>query len=455
MKNNKFRGLDQVFKFTLTQTFKNKTYLISFLIFVVMMTCMPCLMSISGRAGANAATAMDREITVEDLQATALTLINATEIPLTKADLQTEESLLENLDVTVTEGSESDVDGALESLTDTDILLYLSIDTESGLPAPNLTAIVSDDSKITPDESNALAAEVSAAYDAARKNLSSLSAGAVGMLSNGITVEYVKTEEDFFRSDELGEEQTLGISIIYSVALMILVSMSISYIINALVEEKSTKLVDMLLTSVTPYALVLGKVLAMMCYTFAMILLGGLGALTTSRLMGVELGAEAVTKMLDFSTLLNPAAIAVIAVSFILGYLIFASFAAIAGAAATGQEDAQGFTGLVMILSMVGYVAAFTLPMVDNQAVNTVACLIPVVSVYIAAPMMVAGHIGLPVFILFLAMNLAVLALLTVIGARTYRLLATNDSKKMKLLDIWKLAFPGKSKSTGKEAAHV
>jgi ABC-type Na+ efflux pump permease subunit len=455
MKSNKFRGLDQVFQFTLTQTFKNKTYLISFLLFVVMMSAMPVIMKISGNAGASAATAMERELTGEDLKAESLILINNTEVPLTNAELQTEDSILNALNVTVREGSEEDVDALLGTLTETDILLYLTVDTNGTMPTPMLSAVVSDESKITPDESETLADAVSAAYDTARKNLSSLSASAVSMMAGGITVEYTKTEAEFFKGDELGYDQTMGISLIYSVALMILISMSISYIITALVEEKSTKLVDMLLTSVTPMALVFGKVLAMMCYTFSMVLVGGIGAFTTSRLMGVQMNAEAVTNMLDFSPLLNPVAICAVVISFILGYMIFASFAAIAGAAATSQEDAQGFTGLVMMLCMVGYVAAMILPAVDNKIVATVAALIPIVSTYIAPPMLVAGRIGLPVFIAYLVINIGALSLLLLIGARTYRELATNDSKKMKLKDIWNMAFPGKGKNAGKEAAHV
>ncbi len=455
MKSNKFRGLDQVFKFTLTQTFKNKTYLASFLIFVVMMSAMPIIMKLSTSAGESAASAMDREITAEDLKAESLILVNETEVPLTTEDLQTEDSILTGLSVTVVDGGEEDVEAAMENLSETDILLYLTIDMESSLPSPTLSAIVGDESEITPDESSVLADAVSQAFDTVRKNRSSLSGSAVSMLSSGIVVEYTKSEAEFYKSDELGQDQTMGISMIYSLALMMLISLSISYIINALVEEKSTKLVDMLLTSVAPLALVFGKVLAMMCYTFAMIVLGGLGALTSSRLLGVRIGAESMTSMFDFSPLMNPRAIVIVVISVALGYMIFACFAAIAGAASTGQEDAQGFTGMVMMLCMAGYLAGFILPSVDSKVADIVFSLIPIISTYIAPPMMIAGRIGLPVFIGCLLINIATLALLMVIGARTYRQLATNDSKKMKLLDIWKLAFPGKSKSSGKEAAHV
>ena len=75
---------------------------------------------------------------------------------------------------------------------------------------------------------------------------------------------------------------------------MILCLMSASYVIRAVVEEKDSRLVELLLVSVKPMALLAGKILAVMAFTFGWLLamLAGLGVSCglTAGLMGPVAG---------------------------------------------------------------------------------------------------------------------------------------------------------------------
>ena len=78
----------------------------------------------------------------------------------------------------------------------------------------------------------------------------------------------------------------------YSILAMMVCLMSASYVIRAVVEEKDSRLVELLLVSVKPMALLAGKILAVMAFTFGWLLamLAGFGVSCglTAALMGSD-----------------------------------------------------------------------------------------------------------------------------------------------------------------------
>jgi len=77
--------------------------------------------------------------------------------------------------------------------------------------------------------------------------------------------EYLEEEED----DQFGAR--FGVQMIYSVALLILCSFAASFIIQKVIEEKASKLAELLMVSVSPLAMLVGKILAVMTYIFGLI----------------------------------------------------------------------------------------------------------------------------------------------------------------------------------------
>lgn len=90
--------------------------------------------------------------------------------------------------------------------------------------------------------------------------------------------------------EEDSHEDGFWVQYAYSILAMILCLMSASYVIRAVVEEKDSRLVELLLVSVKPMALLAGKILAVMAFTFGWLLamLAGFGVSCglTAGLMG-------------------------------------------------------------------------------------------------------------------------------------------------------------------------
>ena len=72
-------------------------------------------------------------------------------------------------------------------------------------------------------------------------------------------------------TESIGFDANFAIQYGYSIVVMILCLLSASFIIRCIVTEKDSKLIELLMVSVSPLALLLGKILAVMTYVLIMI----------------------------------------------------------------------------------------------------------------------------------------------------------------------------------------
>ena len=128
------------------------------------------------------------------------------------------------------------------------------------------------------------AGELSQLAETARQAVRDACLQAAGLSSRQLEALTASTGE------EDSHEDGFWVQYGYSILAMILCLMSASYVIRAVVEEKDSRLVELLLVSVKPMALLAGKILAVMAFTFGWLLamLAGFGVSCglTAGLMG-------------------------------------------------------------------------------------------------------------------------------------------------------------------------
>lgn len=78
-------------------------------------------------------------------------------------------------------------------------------------------------------------------------------------------------------TESIGFDANFAIQYGYSIVVMILCLLSASFIIRCIVTEKDSKLIELLMVSVSPLALLLGKILAVMTYVLIMIAMMAIG----------------------------------------------------------------------------------------------------------------------------------------------------------------------------------
>ena len=147
-----------------------------------------------------------------------------------------------------------------------------------------------------------------------------------------------------------------------------------SLVMNGVLEEKSTRIVEVLLATTTPKELLVGKLVGISLAGLTQLGVWSLaiGALSAPGVIGALAGGIA-----DKIPTISPLVLVHFLLHFLLGFFLYASFYAAIGAATNSVQEAQPFTGVV-IPFLVGPVL-FMMPVINDpdSTLATVLSLIP------------------------------------------------------------------------------
>ncbi len=145
-------------------------------------------------------------------------------------------------------------------------------------------------------------------------------------------------------------ERKLGLALGLSIILFVFLQGSGLLVAQGVVEEKSSRVVELLLSAVRPGRLMVGKVIG----------LGVVGFLQTGLIAAAGVGTQLATGALDLSAgdLLGTVLWGL--VWFVAGYALFAFLYAAVAATVSRQEEIGGVSAPLQVLLMVPYLLAFT-----------------------------------------------------------------------------------------------
>lgn len=193
-------------------------------------------------------------------------------------------------------------------------------------------------------------------------------------------------------------------------------------IAQSVVEEKSTRIVEILLATVTPRVLMFGKVLGN-----AILALGQIAVIAGAA--GIALAATGQGALL---TLVGPAVVWFV-VLFAVGFTLFASLYAGVAALVSRQEEVAGVTGPLVYILMIPYLAIVFAR--DNALVMTILSYVPFSA---PAGMPVRVMLGQAMWwepIVALVLLIATTAVVILIGARMYQRSILRTGSRVKLRD--------------------
>lgn len=291
------------------------------------------------------------------------------------------------------------------------------------------------------------AGELSQLAETARQAVRDACLRAAGLSSRQLEALTASTGE------EDSHEDGFWVQYGYSILAMILCLMSASYVIRAVVEEKDSRLVELLLVSVKPMALLAGKILAVMAFTFGWLLamLAGLGV--SCGLTAGLLGPGVLQKQLSGLLAAVPrvqedlwqaaGVLLVLLVSLGLGYLTMSLIGGVAGACCSGMEEAGEATGPVMLLTMAGYLASCVVGAVPSGPVAVFSTLCPVVSIFCAPVQFAGGNVSFWLVLASWVIQAAVIWGLLTLASRVYAGLIVHRGSRVKLRELMSMAKGG------------
>lgn len=291
------------------------------------------------------------------------------------------------------------------------------------------------------------AGELSQLAETARQAVRDACLQAAGLSSRQLEALTASTGE------EDSHEEGFWVQYGYSILAMILCLMSASYVIRAVVEEKDSRLVELLLVSVKPMALLAGKILAVMAFTFGWLLamLAGFGVSCglTAGLMGSGVlqkqlsGLLAAVPRVQEDLWQAAGVLLVLLVSLGLGYLTMSLIGGVAGACCSGMEDAGEATGPVMLLTMAGYLASCVVGAVPSGPVAVFSTLCPIVSIFCAPVQFAGGNVSFWLVLASWAIQAAVIWGLLTLASRVYAGLIVHRGSRVKLRELMSMAKGG------------
>lgn len=294
---------------------------------------------------------------------------------------------------------------------------------------------------------SAHAGELSQLAETARQAVRDACLQAAGLSSRQLEALTASTGE------EDSHEDGFWVQYGYSILAMILCLMSASYVIRAVVEEKDSRLVELLLVSVKPMALLAGKILAVMAFTFGWLLamLAGFGVSCglTAGLMGSGVlqkqlsGLLAAVPRVQEDLWQAAGVLLVLLVSLGLGYLTMSLIGGVAGACCSGMEDAGEATGPVMLLTMAGYLASCVVGAVPSGPVAVFSTLCPIVSIFCAPVQFAGGNVSFWLVLASWAIQAAVIWGLLTLASRVYAGLIVHRGSRVKWREVFSMAKGG------------
>jgi len=152
--------------------------------------------------------------------------------------------------------------------------------------------------------------------------------------------------------------------------LLISVMTSGQYLLTTTVEEKSNRVVEVLLSAVSPMELMTGKILGQL----------GVGLVILALYLGLGVMA-----LMSFATLglLDPVLIVFLFVFFLLAYASVGAFMAAVGAAVNEMREAQGMMMPIMLVIMVPWFLWLPISRDPNSAFATALSFVPPVSNFV------------------------------------------------------------------------
>lgn len=295
------------------------------------------------------------------------------------------------------------------------------------------------------DRAGTLAQLVQGALNEARYADLGTTSEQLQILSTPVETE-VGTISGYLAASEFDFADTFAIQYVYSILMMVLSIFASSYIVRAVIEEKDSKLVELLMVSVKPLALIVGKILAVMTYVFGMLLMMVLGIVISYFVTGNFMEVASPLAMLqgmglDLSGMnVGPLTVLIVAVSLMLGYLTFSLLGGLVGTGCSSMEDMESANLSVILIVMAGYIVASVTSGLGNTVVGTVLSMLPIVSVFCAPAQYVCGNINLGLLCLSWVLQGLVLVLLAWLCAKIYHELLLRRGGRVKFLQMLSMA---------------
>lgn len=268
-------------------------------------------------------------------------------------------------------------------------------------------------------------------FDDIKYNLTSLNPDVMHIVTSDYAVYSVDVNE---------KEESFGVIIakifvpmIFVLLIYFMVLMYGQSISKALIIEKNSKLMEMLLTSIKPHAIVLGKILAM--YLNAIM---QMGIWIISAVAGFIVGDRVAKNMFnsydnsiikvinliraDSSSAFSVSAIIIGIAAMFIGFLLYCVFAALVASNITKAEELANGMSVFQMVTIAGFLGAYMLPLLQaDSPIVDILRYVPVTSPFMITSDVIIGNIGIIGAIVSVLIMIATTVVMIIMTGKNYK----------------------------------
>jgi ABC-2 type transport system permease protein len=249
------------------------------------------------------------------------------------------------------------------------------------------------------------------------------------------------------RTEPTQDSAAMGSSYLLAFGITLLIFMMIvlygNWVAMSVVEEKSSRVMEVILNAATPFELLGGKVLgvgaAAALQYLAILVAGGLALVLQDRVAAAVLGSSAGVSLPEGLTI---TLLVLFCVYGVLGFLLYAVLYAAAGSLVSRQEDVNGAVMPMTMVTLVGYMIAVyaATGLLDIRA-GWVAILsqVPFISPFLMPSRIAAGDVSGWEVALSIAILLVTIPAALWIAARVYAAGVLLYGQRPSMRAVWRL----------------
>lgn len=265
-------------------------------------------------------------------------------------------------------------------------------------------------------------------YKNIKMSTSGLTPAQIASINEPITLEITQTKEN-------SSGAMLAISMILCIVLFYAIYFCAYQVSTSITTEKTSKIMETLVTSTKPRTIVIGKTLGIgiigLCQVIAILIVAFIS-------YKVFLPEGMLDGIFDISKI-TPQFIIVTLIYFLLGYTLYAFIYALTGSTVSKPEDVQSANSPVAFLAVIGFYLAYFSMMNPASNINTVASFLPISSPFSMPFRIIGNSVGLGEILLSLGILVVSIAIVANIAIKIYSSAILHYGTKLSIKDLFKM----------------
>ena len=288
-----------------------------------------------------------------------------------------------------------------------------------------------------------IAGNISEIIKAEKINALGISTAQIEDLNKGVNLHVVNILEKEKKQDSFLVGVKSGLSMFLMYCVFTFIMMYGIRVMRSVLEEKNNRVVEILISSVKPFELMMGKILgvtgvALVQFGVWVVMIFASVMTLGSSNVGMVSGVAEVQMVLSALSQINYGLILfVFVIYFLLGYLFYSAMYAAIGSAVDNETETQQFTLFAILPMMLGFYGSITIMNNPDGPMSFWLSMIPFTS-----PIAMLARIPFDVPVWELVLSIGILLISTLgmvfIASKVYRVGILMYGNKVTLKELWK-----------------